>query len=117
MFGVGADDGAIYVAESVPAPPPPDCAVTTFSDPQDAPLHPMPDKDHASVSLGFEPGTGVSVATIPAEAPTGTLAGAESCSVKLLVMVSAAEARLEGSATLCAVSVAVAGDGKICGAV
>jgi hypothetical protein len=54
---------------------------------------------------------------IPAEVPTGTIAGAESDSVKLLMMVSAAEARLEGSATLSAVSVAVAVAGSICGAV
>ena len=118
VFGVGADDGATYVAESAraPAPPPPDCTVTTFSDPQAIPLHPMPDNDHVSTSLGLEPGTGVNVATIPAEDPTGTLAGAESCSVKLLVMVSVAEARLDGSAMLCAVSVAFAEDGRICGA-
>jgi len=119
VLGVGADDGATYVAESATAPAPPllDCAVTTISDPQAAPLHPMPDNDHAITSLGLEPGTGVNVATIPAEDPTATLGGAESWSVKLLVMVSAAEALLDGSAMLCAVSVAVAGDGKICGAV
>jgi hypothetical protein len=45
---------------------------------------------------------GVRAATIPAEVPTGTLAGAESCRVKLLVMVNAAEALLDGSAMLCA---------------
>jgi hypothetical protein len=60
---------------------------------------------------------GVRVATIPAEVPTGTLAGAESCRVKLLVMVIAAEALLDGSAMLCAVNVAVADDGKIRSAV
>jgi hypothetical protein len=62
-------------------------------------------------------GIGIRVATIPAEVPTGTLAGAESCRVKLLMMVIAAEALLDGSAMLCAVNVAVAGDGKNRGAV
>ncbi len=91
--------------------------MNTVSVPHVDPLHPLPDNDHASTGLGFEPGTGVNVAMIPAEVPTGTIAGAESDSVKLLTMVSAAEARLEGSATLCAVSVAVAVAGSICGAV
>ena len=117
VLGLGAEDGATYVAESAIALPPLDCAVNTVSAPHADPLHPLPDNDHASTSLGFEPGTGVSVAMIPAEVPTGTIAGAESDSVKLLMMVSAAEARLEGSATLCAVSVAVAVAGSTCGAV
>ena len=67
--------------------------------------------------LGFEPGTGVSVAATAAEPPEATLEGAESCTEKLLVMVTAAEACLDGSATLCAVSVTVAEAGRICGAV
>lgn len=67
--------------------------------------------------LGFEPGTGVIVATIVAVAPAATLDGAESCNEKLLVMVSAAEICFEGSATLCAVKVTVAGEGSVCGAV
>jgi hypothetical protein len=66
--------------------------------------------------LGFEPGIAVSVATIAAVAPTGKLDGAESCNEKLLVIVSAAEACFEGSATLCAVKVTLAGEGRICGA-
>jgi hypothetical protein len=69
------------------------------------------------VEFGFEPGTGVSVATIVAVEPAGTLAGATSCKEKLLVMVIVAEICFEGSATLCAVNVALAGDGKVCGAV
>jgi hypothetical protein len=47
----------------------------------------------------------------------GTLAGAESCNKKLLVIVSAAAACFAGSATLCAVTTAADGLGKICGAV
>jgi hypothetical protein len=82
-----------------------------------APLHPAPVNDQASAPVGFEPGTGIKVATIPADVPTGTLAGAESCRVKLLVIVIAADACLDGSARLCAVNVAAAGDGKIRGAV
>src|ERR1700719_103033 len=117
VLGLGGEDGATYVAESATAFPPPDCAVNTVSAPHADPLHPLPDNDHTSTSLGFEPGTGVSVAMIPAEVPTGTIAGAESDSVKLLVMVSAAEARFEGSAMLCAVSVSAAVAGSTCGAV
>jgi hypothetical protein len=69
------------------------------------------------VALGFEPGTGVSVATIVAVAPAGTLDGAESCKEKLLVMATVAEICFEGSATLCAVNVTLAGEGSVCGAV
>jgi hypothetical protein len=45
------------------------------------------------------------------------LGGAESWREKLLVMVTVAEACLEGSAKLCAVMVTAAAAGKICGAV
>jgi len=47
-----------------------------------------------------------------AVAPAGTLAGAESCREKLLVMATATEICFEGSATLCAVNVALAGDAE-----
>ncbi len=46
------------------APPPSACVVTTTNTPQLAPLHPLPESDHASVVLGFEPATGVSVAEV-----------------------------------------------------
>lgn len=117
MLGEGADGGARYVAEFAFAPPPADWAVTTESTPHDAPLHPLPESDQVSAGEGFEPAAGVSVATIPADAPAATLMGAESCRVKLLVMVTAAEARLDGSATLWAVRIVVTGKDKICGAV
>lgn len=65
----------------------------------------------------MEFGRGVSVATIVSLAPAGTLGGAESCNAKLLVTVTAAETCFEGSATLCAVSVMLAGEGRIPGAV
>src|SRR5262249_24480261 len=67
--------------------------------------------------LGLELGSGLSVATIVALFPTGTLDGAESNSVKLLVMDTVAEICFEGSATLCAVTVALGGEGNIPGAV
>lgn len=57
------------------------------------------------------------VATIVVLVPAGTLDGAESCSEKLLVMVIVAEICFEESATLCAVSVTLAGEGRIAGAV
>ena len=99
------------------APPPRACVVTNASAPQLVPLHPVPDRVHDNVVLGFEPTTGVSVATITLEPPEAMLEGAESCKEKLLVMVTVAEACLEESATLCTVSVTVAGVGRICGAV
>lgn len=59
----------------------------------------------------------MSVATIVALVPAGTLGGAESCNEKLLVMVIVAEFCFVGSATLCAVSVTLAGEGRIPGPV
>jgi hypothetical protein len=80
-------------------------------------LQPGLESDHVRIGLGFEPGTSVIVATIVAEAPAATLCGAATCRVKLLVMLMGAEICLEGSATLCAVSVAVVTEGRIPGAV
>jgi len=85
--------------------------------PHEAPPHPGPLSVQAITVLGLEPGMAVSVATIAAVAPTGTVDGAASCSEKLLEIVSAAETCFEGSATLCAVNVTLAGEGRICGAV
>jgi len=45
------------------------------------------------------------------------LDGAESCNEKLLVMATVTEICFEGSATLCAVIVAIAGEGRMRGAV
>jgi hypothetical protein len=47
----------------------------------------------------------------------GTLCGAVTCNVKLLVMLMVAEACFEGSARLCAMIVALTGEGRIPGAV
>src|ERR1700676_4419488 len=99
------------------AAPPAPCVVTTVSVPQVVGLERGPESDQARTGLGFEPGTGVIVATIVAEPPAGTLCGAVICSAKLLVKLMGADICFEGSATLCAVSVAVAGAGRICGAV
>jgi len=117
VFGLGAVAGAVYVAESETALPPADCVVTTVNVPHELPLQPGPLRAQDNDVLGFEPGTGVIVATIVAVAATGTLEGAEICNEKLLVMDTTPETCFEGSATLCAVSVALAGEGRIRGAV
>ncbi len=117
VFGLGAALGAVYVAEAVTTFPLADCVVITVNVPQEVPLQPGPLSVQASAVLGFEPGTGVSVATIVAVPPAGTLEGAESCNEKLLVIVNAAKISFEGSATLCTVSVVLAGEGSVCGAV
>ena len=116
-LGLGGVGGAVYVAESAVAFPPVDCVVTTVSVPQVAALQPGPESDQEIALLGFDPGTGVSVATMVAVPLVGTLDGAEICKLKLLVMVIAAEPFFEESATLCAVSVALVPEGRICGAV
>ncbi len=117
VLGLGGVAGAVYVAEFEIEIPVAGCVVTTVNIPQELPLQPGPLSAQASAVLGFESVTGVSVATIVAVSPAGTLDGAESSKEKLLVMVTAAEICLEGSATLCAVSVALAGEGRVCGAV
>ena len=65
----------------------------------------------------MEFGIGVRVAATFAELPEERFAGAESCRVKLLVMVRFVDAVLEGSATLCAVTVTFGETGRIGGAV
>jgi hypothetical protein len=117
VFGLGGVPGAVNVAESARGLPLADCVVTTVNVPQELPLHPGPLSAQASAALGFEPGTGVSVATIVAVPPARTLDGAESCNEKLLVMATPAEICFEGSATLCAVSIVLAGEGRVRGEV
>ncbi len=116
VLGLGGVTGAMYVAEVDIAPLPEACVVTT-STPQLVPLHPAPESVQESAGLGFEPGTGVNVAAMTLEPPEAMLEGAESCREKLLVIVTAAKACFDGSATLCAVTVTVAGARRICGAV
>jgi hypothetical protein len=117
LFGFGAVAGAVYCAETVETFPFCVCVVVPLIVPHEAPLHPGPLSVHAMAVLGFEPGMAVSVSSDRRRCSTGTLDGAESCSEKLLVIVSAAETCFEGSATLCAVNVTLAGEGRICGAV
>lgn len=85
--------------------------------PQALPLHPAPESDHDKELLGFEPCTGVMVATRAAVTPGCRDAGALSCNVKLLVIKIFAEFCLEGSAALVAVRVKLALPGRVCGAV
>src|SRR5690348_2228177 len=117
VSGLGAEPGAVYVAMPCVTVPPAPCVVTTVSVPQAVPLQPGPESAQESIVLGFEPGTGVSVATTVAELPAGTPCGAAIWRVKLLVMVIAAVACFVESATLCAVIVADAADGRTGGAV
>jgi hypothetical protein len=91
--------------------------VATFSVPHDAELQPDPESDQARIVLGFDPGTTAIVATIAPVPPAGTLCGAATCNVKLLVTLMVAEACFEGSARLCAIIVALTGEGRIPGAV
>ena len=97
--------------------PPPPCVVTTLNVPHDTELQPGPESAQERIELGLDPGKGVIVAMIAAIPPAGTLCGAVTCSVKLLVMLMVAEVCLEGSARLCAITVALTGEGRIPGAV
>jgi hypothetical protein len=90
--------------------------VPAVSVPQKLPVHPGPERVQERIVLGFDPGAGVRVAKIVAETSAGTLCGAINCSEKLLVMATATEVCFEGSATLCAVSMAFAGEGRTSGA-
>ncbi len=85
--------------------------------PHAATLHPGPVTLQLTAVLGFEFGAGVSVAAYCARAPAPTFEGPVTVSVKVLVIWIAAVPDLEGSATLRAVSVALGGAGRICGAV
>ncbi|OLB96239.1 MAG: hypothetical protein AUG83_08945 [Acidobacteria bacterium 13_1_20CM_4_57_11] len=73
MFGLGAALGAVYVTEEATEFPLADCVVTALKIPQEFPLQPAPLSAQDSAVLGFEPGTGVRVATIVAVPPAGTL--------------------------------------------
>ena len=91
--------------------------VTELSVPQELPLQPEPETDQLMIELGFEPATGVNVATRTAVADGATVPGALSCNVKSLVMVTPTAACFAGSAALCAVIVTAVDAGKTCGAV
>src|SRR5258705_2823822 len=116
MLGLGGIGGAAYVAE-IDMTPPNAWLVTMVSTPQLVPLHPGPEMVQERVVEGFEPAIGVRVEAMVPDAPEATAGGAESCKEKLLVMVTAAETCLAGSAALCAVMVSVDAAGRNCGAV
>src|SRR6266849_2229591 len=116
MLGFGGVTGAVKVAE-VDITPANVWVVTTVSTPQLVPLHPGPEMVQERLVEGLEPATGVSVDSMMPEPPEAIAGGAESCREKLLVMVTAADACLAGSATLCAVRVRVDAAGRNCGAV
>src|SRR5713101_9669246 len=92
-------------------------AAVTWSVPQAVPAQPAPESCHCIARLGFESCTGENVAVKRELEPGAALEGPLIVSVKLLVMRMEAAARLAGSAELCAVSVTIAGEGRICGAV
>ena len=115
-MGFGGVTGAAYVAE-IDMTPPNDWVVTTVSTPQLVPLHPGPEMVQERFVEGFDPTTGVRVEAMMPDPPEATAGGAESCREKLLVMVTAVDARLAGSATLCAVRVTADAAGRNCGAV
>lgn len=117
LAGLGGVLGAVYVAVSAVTTPPAPCVVTAVSVPHVEELQPGPESDHERIEMGLEPGTGVMVATIVAVPPAGTLCGAVTCRVKLLVMLIPTDVCFDGSATLCAVNIVVAGAGRIPGAV
>ena len=89
----------------------------TVTVPQDAPLQPGPETLQLTERSGLELGAGVRVAVYCADAPALTDVGPVTTRVNVLVTCTAAAACLDGSATLCAVKVTFAGEGKICGAV
>ena len=92
-------------------------AAVTWSVPQAVPAQPAPESCHCIARLGFESCTGENVAVKRELEPGAALEGPLIVSVKLLVMRIEAAARFAGSAELCAVSVTIAGEGRICGAV
>lgn len=117
VFGLGGVPGAVYVAVSEVTEPPEACEVTTVRVPHVVCVQPGPVTNHRRLVSGFEPAAAVKVATIDAVPPAVTTCGPLTCNAKLLLMVIEAVVCLEGSATLCAVKIAFAGEGRICGAV
>src|SRR5260370_1556193 len=93
-------------------PPPNVGLVAWVSTPQLVPLHPAPEILQERFVEGFEPAIGVSVEAMVPDPPEATAGGAASCKEKLLVMLTAAETCLPGSATLCAVRARVVAGGR-----
>src|SRR5258708_21159001 len=80
------------------------------------PVHPAPESCHTRARLGFEFCAGKNVAVNCPVAPGATFAGPLTVSPKLLVIWMVATTCFERSAAERAVSVTVAGEGRICGA-
>ena len=78
VLGLGGCGGAVYLAESAVLLATVACVVTVVNVPHETPLHPAPERDHVTAVFGFDPGTGVSVATTVAVAPAAMLIGAVS---------------------------------------
>jgi hypothetical protein len=112
-FGDGAIAGAVNVPSGASAEP----KLLLAIKPHVAPEQPGPATLQVTVKFGLEPAAGANVAwNIPA-APEFTDAGPETSSVNPLAMLSVALPLAFASATLVAVIVALAGCGRIAGAV
>lgn len=112
VFGDGAVAGAVKMATLVPSVLPTGVIV-----PQLAPEQPTPEICQDTLLLGFAPGITSIVAVNSALPLVTTLDGALKEIANPLVRCTRAEACFEGSATLCAMTVTSADDGRICGAV
>ena len=93
MFNSGSYVPGIHVV------PPPRKYI--FPGQLDDPNSPGPGMVQERFVEGFDPTIGVRVEAMMPDPPEATAGGAESCREKLLVMVTAANACLAGSATLC----------------
>ena len=109
LVGDGAINGAVYVA-CAPEP-------TATIVPHAAPVQRVPEMLQEIIGLGFEPAAGISAAANPALLALETADGPLSVSVKCAVSEITTVLFFDGSATLEAINVTVAGEGSACGAV
>jgi hypothetical protein len=109
LLGDGAMNGAVYVA----CPPEP----TTTIVPHAAPVQRVPEMLQEITGLGFDPAAGTSAAANPALLALETADGPLSVSVKSAVSEITTVLFFDGSATLEAINVTVAGEGSAWGAV
>ncbi len=96
VAGDGGVEGAVYTPLEETAP-------------HAVPVQPVPETLQRIVSLGFEPATGVSIATKFAASPVLTDAGPVRVKENVLVMVIVPIPLFDGSATLMAVRVTLGG--------
>jgi hypothetical protein len=106
LAGEGATSGAVYTAVSE----------LVASVPQEAPLHPVPVKLHATAVFDIPVTVAVKLSTLAVgtEALDGLILSKTAVAATTAML---AEADLEGSATLVALTVRVAGEGTLAGAV